>query len=154
LFFAYLESLNLLKCYPEVLLLDCIYKTNHFHILLLDILSYTGINQTFFTIFIFPSSETKDDYMDALKMLYKVLKTCSISFLNVIVTDRDLILMKFIQNVFLFTHNLLCDWHINKNILSYVQESKLFKDQIKKEKDFISQWWSIIFVRTVDDFDQ
>ena len=72
-------------------------------------------------------------------MLHRVLKTCSITFSNIIVTDHDLELMKAIQIVFSLSHNLLYGWYINKNILSYTQELKLFKDQAKKEKDFMSQ---------------
>ena len=69
LLFAYPESLILLKRYPEVLLMDCTYKTNHFHMPLLDILGATGLNYTFYAAFVFLSSETEEDYTSALKIL-------------------------------------------------------------------------------------
>ena len=36
---------------------------------------------------------------------------------QVIVTDRELALMNAVQTVFSESHNLLCIWHINKNVL-------------------------------------
>ena len=69
LLFAYPESLILLKQYSEVLLMDCTYKTNYFHMLLLDILGATGLNHTFYAVFVFLSSKTEEDYISALKIL-------------------------------------------------------------------------------------
>ena len=36
---------------------------------------------------------------------------------QVIVTDRELALMNAVQTVFSESHNLLCIWYINKNVL-------------------------------------
>ena len=68
LFFAHPDSLLLLKQYPQVVLMDCTYKTNRFHMPLLDIVGCTGLNRTFFAAFIFLSGETEKDYTSALKM--------------------------------------------------------------------------------------
>src|SRR5436190_14825550 len=89
LFFAHLESLILLKQYPEVLLMDCTYKTNRFRMPLLDILGCTGLNHTFFAAFVFLSGETEEHYSSALKMFRGVMNTHEISFPGVIVTDKD-----------------------------------------------------------------
>jgi MULE transposase domain len=53
--------------------MDYIYKTNHFCMLLLDIIRSTSLNHTFFVAFVFLSGETEEDYFYALKMLKKVL---------------------------------------------------------------------------------
>ena len=89
LFFAHPESLILLKQYPEVLLMDCTYKTNRFRMPLLDILSCTGLNHTFFATFVFLSGETEEHYSSALKILHGIMNTCEISFPNIIVTDKE-----------------------------------------------------------------
>jgi hypothetical protein len=62
LFFTYSESLKLLHHYPEILLMDCTYKTNRFQIPLLDILESTELDTTFYVVFVFLSRETKEDY--------------------------------------------------------------------------------------------
>jgi MULE transposase domain len=81
--------------------MDCTYKPNHFHIPLLDILSSTGLNHTFFAAFIFLSSKKEETYFSILKIFREVIATQEISFPNVIVTDRDLGLMNTISFVFL-----------------------------------------------------
>ena len=49
--------------------MDCIYKTNYFHMSLLDILGSTSLNHIFFAAFVFLSGEIEEDYILALKML-------------------------------------------------------------------------------------
>ncbi len=138
LFFAHPESLLLLKQYPEVLLMDCTYKTNRFHMPLLDILGYTGLNHTFFAAFVFLSGETEEDYSCALKMLREVMNVHEISFPGVIVTDRDQRLMNTVRDIFPQSQNLLCGWHINKNVLSYGRELEIYEKNSKEEDSFMS----------------
>ena len=62
-FFTYLNSISLLNCYSEVLLLDCTYKTNRFKILLLNIVEYTCIHKTNYISFCFLQNERKESYI-------------------------------------------------------------------------------------------
>jgi len=72
---------------------------------------------------VFMPSETEEDYVWALEQLRRYLGDfCP----NVIVTDRELALMSAIRTVFPGAANLLCVWHINKNVLHHVK--KLFKN--------------------------
>jgi MULE transposase domain len=151
LFFTYSESLTLLKQYSEVLLIDCTYKTNRFHIPLLDILGSTGLNYTFFAAFIFLSSEKEENYLYALKILQEVMNVQKIAFPNVIVIDKDKGLMNAICHVFPQSYNLLCSWHINKNVLAYSRELKIHKDS-KEEDSFMSQWRALVSSHSVDDY--
>ncbi len=152
LFFAHPESLILLKQYSEVLLMDCTYKTNCFHMPLLDILGCTGLNHTFFTAFVFLSGETEEDYSCALKMLREVMNTREIAFPGVIVTDKDQGLMNAVRNIFPISKNLLCGWHINKNVLSYGRELKIYEKESKDEDAFMTQWRVLVSSKTVEDY--
>jgi len=154
LFFAHPESLILLKQYLEVLLMDCTYKTNCFHMPLLDILGCTGLNHTFFTAFVFLSGETEEDYSCALKMLREVMNTREIAFPGVIVTDKDQGLMNATCHVFPQSQNLLCGWHINKNVLSYGQDLKLYEKNSKEESSFMGQWHELVLSKTVKDYEK
>jgi hypothetical protein len=53
LFVADLRSVDYLNQYPDILLLDCTYKTNKFDIPLLDILSVDNIGNSFSVGFCF-----------------------------------------------------------------------------------------------------
>jgi MULE transposase domain/FAR1 DNA-binding domain len=154
LFFTHPESLLLLKQYPEVLLMDCTYKTNRFYMPLLDILGSTSLNRTFFVVFIFLSGETEDDYSYALNMLRKVMDIRNITYPGIIVTDKDQGLMNAIQQTFSSSHNLLCGWHINKNVLSYVREMKLYEKESQEEESVMTQWYLLVSSKTEKDFDQ
>ena len=140
LFFAHPQSLFLLKRYSDILLMDCTYKTNRFRMPLLDILGSTGLNHTFFVGFVFLSGETEEDYSSALKMLHEIMNVQEITFPNVIVTDKDQGLMNAIRSIFQLSYNLLCGWHINKNVLSYSRDLKLHEKGSEEEDSFMRQW--------------
>jgi hypothetical protein len=60
--FTYPDSLVYLRAYPEVLLLDYIYKTNKYGMLLLDIIGVDVTGRSFYIAFAFLSGETEEDY--------------------------------------------------------------------------------------------
>ena len=111
---------------------------------LLDILDCTGLNHTFFTAFVFLSGKTEEHYSSALKILRGVMNTYEISFPGVIVTDKDQELINAIRHVFSQSQNLLCSWHINKNVLSYSQDLGLYEKNSKEESSFMSQWHKLV----------
>jgi hypothetical protein len=142
--FAHPKSLELLQRYPEVLLMDCTYKTNRFRMPLLDILGSTGLGTTFYAAFVFLPGETEEDYTEALKMLSDVLKKRRIQSPGVIVTDRDKGLMKAIEHTLPATQNILCLWHINKNILAHGQQCRVFKAKTEEEESFLKLWNQLV----------
>ncbi|CAG8662882.1 24206_t:CDS:2 [Cetraspora pellucida] len=62
------------------------------------------------------SNETEADYKWALSYVSRIFN--GISYPNVIVTDRELALISAISKIFPTTKQILCIWHINKNILA------------------------------------
>src|SRR4051794_639720 len=101
--------------------------------LLLDILDSTGLRKTFYVVFIFLLEKTEEDYYAGLEMLEDIIKRREIESPKMIITDRDLGLIKTIDTVFLNTAHLLCLWHINKNILSYEQHHRVFTVDSEEE---------------------
>ena len=73
LFFAAHKSLALYERYPEVLLLDCTYKTNQFKMPLLNIIGITGLNTTFYVGFAFIRTEQEGDFTWILQQLLSVI---------------------------------------------------------------------------------
>lgn len=96
LIFAALESLSLYQAYPEVLLLDCTYKTNRFHLPLLVVIGITGLHTSFYVAFIFLQGEQETDFVWGLQKLAELLPAKP----KIMVTDRDLALMNAISTVF------------------------------------------------------
>jgi hypothetical protein len=113
LFFAHEQTVQSLLQYNSVLLMDSTYKTNRFGLPLLHII---GINCSYRTVIfalVFMSDESEKSYIWALNNIKKLQANVR---LKVIATDRELALIKAIRVVFPESKNLLCRWHINKNI--------------------------------------
>ncbi|CAG8458404.1 9522_t:CDS:2 [Cetraspora pellucida] len=115
LFFTHNESVMLTCRYLFIFLMDCTYKTNKYRMPLLNVVGITSFNTTFFSCFIFMKDEDEEDYLWALTCITKLFN--GISNPHVIVTDRELALMNALKTAFLDSTNLLCLWHINKNIM-------------------------------------
>lgn len=113
-------GLQLLKRSPNVLLLDCTYKTNRFNMPLLNICGVTSSNKTFTVASIFLHREVEESYSWALSVLLKIIEQYQISPPRVTVTDRELALINAIESqpALKDSVNLLCRWHINMNVLT------------------------------------
>ena len=105
----------LTKNYSNIFVMDCTYKTNKYKMPLLDIIGISSFNTSFFSCFVFLQKEEEEDYVWALTKFGKILGIDNYPL--VIVSDRELALMNAIKVVFPRTTNLLCVWHIEKNIL-------------------------------------
>ncbi|KAG6983952.1 PKS-NRPS hybrid synthetase [Fusarium oxysporum f. sp. conglutinans] len=122
-FFTNADSLAYTKTYPEVMMLNCTYKTNKYKMPLLDIVGIDACGKSFCIAFAFMSGEEEADYLWVLSRLREVYKAQGIALPSVILTDRCLACMNAIVNAAAFpepTH-LLCIFHINQAILAYCQ---------------------------------
>lgn len=84
IFFAHPDSVAYLQCNPDVLLLDCIYKTNKHRMPLLDMVGVDSCQRSFCIAFAFLSGESEEDYSWALEYL-RSLYQCELPL--VILTD-------------------------------------------------------------------
>jgi histone-lysine N-methyltransferase SETD2 len=79
---------------------------------LLNVVDITSTYATFNAGFAFLHAENEEAYAWVLEQFSKVVTP------KVLCTDRELALMNGIARVFPGCHNILCCWHINKNILA------------------------------------
>ncbi|XP_058760098.1 PKS-NRPS hybrid synthetase cheA-like [Vicia villosa] len=115
IFWAHPDSVKLLNLFPTVLIMDATYKTNKYRQPLFEIVGMTSTELTFAVAFAYMECEQTESYiwvLDKLKQLFVKKDVVP----QVILTDRDLALMKAVEVVFPTTHNLLCRFHINKNV--------------------------------------
>jgi hypothetical protein len=136
LFFAHSKSLELLHKYPDVLLLDCTYRTNKFKMLLLNIVSTTCLDSNFHAAFCFLAKEEEGDYIWAMEQL----KELFLLGMRVwaFVTDREIAVINACRNVFPAAARLLCLWDVEKNVLTHASED--FKEG--EERNVFMKGWT------------
>ncbi|XP_028104604.1 uncharacterized protein LOC114303653 [Camellia sinensis] len=143
LFWAHLVSLDLLRTFPRMLIMDCTYKTNRYRLPLLEIVKVTSTHMTFFVAIAYLQTERVDNYAWALQTLCDLMDDSVLP--EVIVRDKELALMNAIDNTFLNARHLLCRWHINKNVLTKCK--KMFETK-EKWDEFNSAWNYLILSST------
>lgn len=124
-------SMQFLRLFSKVLIMDCTYKTNRYKLLLLDIIGYTNINSIFYGAFSLLNTEDERFYQWTLwsfcKLLYQdsttpntstttVFKPFSSQKLKVVDTDCELALMNAINSEMLGAANIIYIWYLNKVI--------------------------------------
>ncbi|KJZ70430.1 hypothetical protein HIM_10168 [Hirsutella minnesotensis 3608] len=163
--FAHPESLAYLKSYPELLILDCTYKTNKYKMPLLDMVGDDSCGRTFCIAFAFLSNEAEEDYFWALDRLGSIYELFGASYPSVIVTDRCLACMNAVARCFPASAALLCRWHANMAVTAYCKPAFINKEDPSKGNeqwlDFYSCWFSIInsideaaYTQQLEDFER
>ncbi|KAK8918713.1 hypothetical protein KSP39_PZI021107 [Platanthera zijinensis] len=149
LFFAHPVSIQLCKMFSCVFLLDCTYKTNRYKLPLLCIVGVTSTNRSFYAAFVFMSNEVETSYAWALECFRTILDQKKLPC--VLVTDREIALMNAIAVVFPGAKNILCKFHISRNILAHCK--KEFKNGKEWEK-FNGKWQQLVDSPRESDFYQ
>ncbi|KAH1209619.1 Protein FAR1-RELATED SEQUENCE 5 [Glycine max] len=115
IFWCHPDSVKLVNACNLVILIDITYKTNRYRLPLLDFVGMTPTGMTFFAGFAYVEGERVNNLVWALQRFRGLfLKRDALS--GVIVTDRDQALMNAVKDVFPECTNLLCIFHINKNV--------------------------------------
>lgn len=140
-------SIGLIRSFPYVLIIDCTYKSNLYHLPLLEIVGITSTNRTFTVAFAYLKLEKAENYEWVLRRLLTIMEGCSMP--NVIVTDRELELMKALANVYPNSRHILCRWSISKNILDNCK--KMFVSS-EKWRIFEMEWTSLVHQDTEESF--
>ncbi|KAL9564051.1 hypothetical protein ACKAV7_011825 [Fusarium commune] len=160
--FAHPESLAYLQAYPDLLFLDCTYKTNKYGMPLLDMIGVDACQRSFCIAFAFLSGETEQDYLWALGRLRSLYELCNTRLPSVILTDRDKACMNAAEICFPSSISLLCLWHANKAVLRYCQPtfvrhqqgSEAYQQGLSDWSEFFNHWHSIMKSPDEEAFDQ
>ncbi|XP_028103350.1 protein FAR1-RELATED SEQUENCE 5-like [Camellia sinensis] len=111
LFWAHPMSLDLLRTFPHVLIMNCTYKTNRYHLPLLKIVGVTSTHMTFSVVSTYLQIEPVDNYAWVLQILRDLMDNNILP--KVIITDRELALMNAIDNAFPNARHLLFLYHLS-----------------------------------------
>ncbi|XP_026417055.1 protein FAR1-RELATED SEQUENCE 5-like [Papaver somniferum] len=114
LFIAHPECVKLVLCFPQVLILDCTYKTNKYEIPLMNVVGHTSTKSPFTVAFCFLHDELKESYVWALEQVKLIFREDALP--KVMVTDQEAALMFAIRKVFPNAQNFLCTFHVWNNV--------------------------------------
>jgi hypothetical protein len=148
-------SLILWKENPDILLLDCTYKTNRYNMPFLNICAVTGNNMVIQVGLAFLSGERESDYNWEINWIRDLMAEHSIEEPSSIVTDRELALMKCLDTQFPASQYILCHWHVNMNVLA--KTKRWFPAPVRVNgtiqrhpqfQEFIQSWNTLLASRT------
>ena len=112
---THLDAVKLLNAFNNVLM-DTTYKTNRYMLPLLEFVGVTSIGRlTLSVAFAYLEAEHENNFVWALERFRGLFHRVD-GLLEVIVTDKDLALMNAVKIVFFESHNLLCQFHIDRNV--------------------------------------
>ena len=109
--------------------MNCTYKTNQYKLPLLIINDVISINIMFYIIFAFQVKEMKENYTFTMDHLKALLISLDLFNSHVILTDCEKVLMNSLSAVYSHTNNLICLWHVNKNVLIYIKKDTTLSAQ-------------------------
>jgi len=117
IFWCHPDAVKLCNACNLVFLIDSTYKTIRYRLSLLDFVGVTPTRMTFTTGFAYLEDERVNNVVWALER-FRGLFLKRDSLPGVIVTDKDLTLMNAVKTVFPECTNLLCRFHIDKNVMA------------------------------------
>ena len=162
LFFAYDPAIKLARTYPEVVLIDATYRTNRYNMPLLHFMGVTPLGTSFSSAFCFMAAENEIQYAKAIASFIRAIYgTSSDVKIKVFLTDDESELKKALSRQLPEITQLLCVWHINKNVEKKAQDvwrrenvsnEKNERNQELKE-EFMAAWNKVIRANTEDEFE-
>lgn len=127
--------------------MDCTYKTNRYRLPLLEIVGVTSTEMTFSIAFVYMETEKMENYVWAMEKLRSLMVSDVLP--EVIVTDREFASMNAISKVFPDVSNIICRFHISKNVLA---NTRKFFERKEKFDAFMSCWRVLVFSSSEDDY--
>ncbi|KAK9134227.1 hypothetical protein Syun_013557 [Stephania yunnanensis] len=140
IFWAHPGSLQLLKCFPRVLFMDCSYKTNRYKYPVLQVVGVTSTDMTFSVAFGYMTDEKEENFMWVLQKLKNLVDGWPLP--EVIVTDKDLALMSAIKRVFPEAINLFSMSHVDKNVMANIKEKFTKSSEFQ---EFVQKWNELVY---------
>jgi hypothetical protein len=148
LFFIHPLSFDIWRAFPWIVEIDATYKTNLYNMPLVEIVGVTSTGKTFSIAYAFITNEQEANYRWVLQCLKSTLDEgfC----VRVVLTDRDLALMRACQAVMPETKLLLCRVHIWRNIGKWEPAFRT-----KHDWGSFYHWWHVLVdSRTVAEYQE
>ena len=89
-----------------------------------NVVGCTNLNTTFEVGMIFLAAEKEEDYAWGLNAMARTFRKHDIQPPKVALTDREKAIMTALKTTFPDAANIICRWHINKNIVKNCKSSR------------------------------
>ena len=99
LFFAHFQAIKLAQAYPEVLLINCTYRTNYYNMPLIHFSGVTPTDKNFSISFRFLSAESEPQYTCMLEAYKQAVLGDDVEPL-IIITDNEQALLNGLRTVY------------------------------------------------------
>ncbi|KAI0997340.1 hypothetical protein K3495_g10848 [Podosphaera aphanis] len=129
--------------------MDGTYKTNRFGHVCINICGSSGNNMTPHFAIGFLSGESKNDYLWLLGCVMKLLEEHSIAHPTCFVFDRELSLMKALDQRFPHCDHILYVWHVNMNVVAKTKKYFQFQEDWD---EFFTAWIILVEFPSFDDY--
>ena len=147
LFFIHPVSFEMWRAFPWIIEIDATYKTNIYNMPLVEIVGVTSTGRTFSIAYALIESEQEAHYRWVLQCLRSTLDEGFA--VRVVLTDRDLALMRACQYVMPDAKQLVCRIHIWRNISRHCEPAL----HAKHKWGHFHHWWSVLVQsRTVTEY--
>jgi len=146
---CHLDTIKLCNAYNLIFLIDSTYKTNRYNLPLLDYIGVTPTRMTFLTGFVYLEGECLNNMVWTLEQFQGLFLRLDV-LPGVIVTDRGLKLINVVKTVFPECINLLCRFHIDKNVKA---KCKSLVGQKNAWNYMMDAWGSLVNCSSKDQFD-
>lgn len=161
LFFTPDEMIDIAQASPSVILIDATYRTNKYNLPAVHFQTVTPIGKTASISLAFVTNEEEASYRLAVSAFRELVM--GNSPIEVLLTDDEDALKNALTAIFPTIPQLLCLWHVNKNVLTKVQQSWItnpaFSDETNKRRkqrreEFMADWEAICYARTEQEFEE
>jgi hypothetical protein len=129
LFFSRKSSQIILKTNYEVLIMNCIYKTNMYKMLLMIIFDQIALHKTFYVAFCFMIKEKQNDYVWIMKQLKALYRQSDLSDPTIFVTDMKRDKISAIEHLLSLTWKktwwIVVDWSFQASIIFFASDTSI-----------------------------
>ncbi len=146
---------------PDVILINATYRTNKYDLPGIHFMAVISVGLTASIGLAFVANETQLMYHLAVSTFRELV--IGDTHVEVFLTDDEDTLRNALSEVYPGVPQLLCLWHINKNILTKVHQEWIVHpeydaDQNQRRQDkreeFMADWQAIIYTKTEQDFEE
>ncbi|KAI1001259.1 hypothetical protein K3495_g6939 [Podosphaera aphanis] len=139
--FSHPECIGTWKYNPDVLMMDGTYKTNRFGKACINICGSSGNNMISQLPIGFLSEERENDYLWLLGCVMKLLEEHRIAHPTCFVSDRELSLIKALDQRLPDCDHILCVWHVSINMVSKTKKYFQFQEDLD---EFFTAWTTLV----------
>ena len=152
-FFVNPYSLEYIKFYYKVVILDTTYNTNSQDIPLLEFIGVKATGKSFCIIFTLLPGEREEDYQAAIQQFRDIIKEAEVPFLGVFITDKSEAEINAIKQIFPNATHILCLQHANQLVQGECQQYFVSDYNNIEWNEFYNGWKRIVYSLSLEKYE-